>query len=74
MLFHLLGQVMTKHRPSGTLYLKNQIPVTKTCYICGPYFHWGKYGNKNLIEYEKMALVNMLDVKFQVHLGSNKDL
>ena len=55
MLFHLLGQVMTKHRPFGTFYLKNQISISKTCYICGLYFHWGKYGNKNSIEYEQMG-------------------
>ena len=52
---------MTKHRPFGTFYLKNQISISKTCYICGLYFHWGKYGNKNSIEYEQMG--------FSEHVG-----
>ena len=45
----------TYRRPLGTFYLKNQISISKTSYICGPYFHLGNYGNKKSIEYEQMG-------------------
>lgn len=68
-LFHLLAQIITKHRPFSTFYLKNQISISKTCYICGLYFHWGEYGNKNSIEYQQMGFSEHTGC---VHLGAEK--